>query len=157
MKKNTLTPIARRQYLTERGYDASSLTEKQQELIYTYLRSSQSSRLGIIAITLMLLMLAATTFYGFKNTREMTAFINDKNVIFYAMVTEGDDRIVEPKQVKQLADKIAEMGTINGARLATTGFLLSLVLTAIFQNRDRRKVLAAFLPQDNTTPPDKES
>ncbi len=134
-------------FLAKNGSSPSNLTSRQQDIIDSYVKSRRSTKYGIIMIVVLVLALAMTTFYGFRKLYKSTGFVNSKEIIFYAVVTETDDRILDPREVRDLSNQIIELSAINGVRLATTIFLFGIIITAVVQDREKRKIIDAFLPK----------
>jgi len=155
MKKSEKRKKLTEDFLAARGYRLTSLTSRQQQIVETCAGGERSTTYSIIMIAVLVILLVI---YSLKDIRELyqsISFVNSKEIIFYAVITESDDRLIEPQQVKQFTTRIIELATISGARVATTFFLLAIIITAIVQNRERQKVIDAFLPkiedsQDNT-------
>ncbi len=151
MKKSEKHRKLAEDFLTSRGYSISDLTPQQQKIVEGYVRAGRGLKYSVTLIVISALLLASVTFYGFRKLYGSISFVNSKDIIFYAVVAESYDRVIEPRQVQQLTHQVTELATVNGVRFATTLFLVFIIVTAVVQNRDKRKMIDAFLPKTNDT------
>ncbi|MFI4912020.1 MAG: hypothetical protein ACIAQZ_10180 [Sedimentisphaeraceae bacterium JB056] len=152
MTKEEKKKINAERYLAQRGYSYDELNHEQKLIMNNFVRGKGMLLYSLIMILLSFLALAFTTYKGFEIVEKNTRFINAKDVIFYAVVAEDYERIIEPLQVRSIAEKVIETSLTNGVRLGTTFFLIAIMITAIIQQRDKRKTIEAFFPQKKCMP-----
>src|SRR5690554_4334496 len=92
-------------FLMSRGYTFEQLTEKQRNIVSNFLRSRRGMWFGISMIAFSAILLGLTTFYGVYSVNKGTEFIKSNDIIFYAVVAERYDRIIEPAQAEKMASQ----------------------------------------------------
>jgi hypothetical protein len=149
MRKKTKQHEQAQKYLASRGYDYERLSKEQQDVLSNFLRGKWMLNFSLFLFALSFVVLAYSTYKGYG--RIDTRFVNSSDVIFYAIIAEDYEQIIEPNQARKIADNIVENSKVNGVRMGTAFFLAAVMITAIVQYRDKRKTIEAFFPDKRDT------